>query len=101
MTATAHELSTGLQKVIDDFSAGKDSGEGIEIEQIDLLTFLEILDVLKSLALKLETELLCLRDSEAGREARTFLEREATDRLADMIPEGNVVHLKFGGANDE
>ena len=92
------ELSSGLQAVIDNFTEVEDSAEGISIEQAELLKLLEILRTLHSLAPNLEIEVRCLRDMEAGREAGSFVEDEATALLSDMLPAvaGNVVTPDFG-----
>lgn len=91
------ELSTGLQAVIS--SPGvEDSPEGIAIEHAELAKLLNILRTLHSLATNLEIEVRCLRDMEAGRQAGSFVEDEATELLTEMLPvvDGNVVTPDFG-----
>lgn len=92
------ELSSGLQAVIDNFTEVEDSPEAISIEQAELLKLLDILRTLHSLATNLEIEVRCLRDMEAGRQAGSFVEDEATELLTDMLPavDGNVVTPDFG-----
>lgn len=92
------ELSTGLKDVIDNFTEVEDSPEGITIEQAELLKLLQIMRTLHSLATNLEIEVRCLRDMEAGRQADSFVEDEATALLSDMLPavDGNVVTPDFG-----
>jgi hypothetical protein len=92
------ELSSGLQAVISNFTGVEDSSEGVTIEQAELLKLLEIMRTLHSLATNLEIEVRCLRDMEAGRQAGSFVEDEATELLTDMLPavDGNVVTPDFG-----
>ena len=91
-------LSIGLQAVISSFPSEEDSPEGITIEHAELVKLLTILRTLHSLATNIEIEVRCLRDTEAGRAAGSFVEDEATELLADMLPavDGNVVTPDFG-----
>lgn len=98
MTECTAELSSGLQALINDFDKVTDCAEGISIEQAELLKLLHILRTLQSIATNLEIEVRCLRDMEAGRQAGSFAEDEATELLSDMLPlvDGNVVTPDFG-----
>ncbi|MBW8285780.1 MAG: hypothetical protein K0M55_19500 [Rhizobium sp.] len=99
MNGSATELSHGLQAMISDFAIHQDEPEGISIDQDQLLKLLSILRVMQEMATNLEIEVRCLRDMEAGRGARAFLDDEATAHLADLLPNvgGNVIRPDFGG----
>ncbi|NLS00208.1 hypothetical protein HGP17_25565 [Rhizobium sp. P38BS-XIX] len=90
-------LSSGLQALLDGFLAVEDA-PGITIERDQLQMLIKMISLMQSMATNLEIEVRCLRDMEASRDGRTFLEEEATVHLADLLPaiDGNVVHLNFG-----
>lgn len=97
MSAADTELSRSLQLLVDGFSEHLVDPDGIGIEQEDLQRLVLTLQVMQSMATNLEIEVRCLRDMEAGRDARTFLAEEVADHLEQLLPEvdGNVVKYDF------
>jgi hypothetical protein len=97
MSAADTELSRTLQMLVEGFSEHLVDPDGIAIEREDLQRLVLTLKVMQAMATNLEIEVRCLRDMEAGRDARTFLADEAAGHLEQLLPEveGNVVKFDF------
>jgi hypothetical protein len=104
VSAADTQLSATLQTLADGFAAHLPETDGVAIEQKDLQRLVGTLRVMQALAVNLEIEVRCLRDMEAGRDARVFLDDLATSHLEELLPEtdGNIVRFDFvaGRKND-
>lgn len=94
--SASSELSIGLQALVNDLSPFEGEVDGVSIEQAEVRRLLLILRTMQALATNLEIEVRCLRDMEAEAEAHRVLEDEATDQLADLLGDGNVIRPQFG-----
>lgn len=90
------ELSEGVIGLLETFEPHL--GSDIEIEAKNLSKVVQILRVMRQLALDMEQELAAHRLGETGREASGFLEKEATSQLVGLVrdPEGKVITPEFG-----
>ncbi|WP_160009838.1 hypothetical protein [Rhizobium sp. 18055] len=97
MSTVDTQLSSTLQMIVEGFAVHLVEPDGIGIEQADLQRLVSTLQVMQAMATNLEIEVRCLRDMEAGRDARTFLAEEAASHLEQLLPEvdGNVVKFDF------
>ena len=98
--SAAPKLSDGIGFVLGIFEEHGDIAEGqiVEIDAEGVRLLIESLSMMRKYAINLEIELACLRDMEAGREIRSFLDSEATAHLSDMMQEteSKVVRPNFG-----
>ncbi|CAD7055298.1 hypothetical protein RHAB21_00691 [Pseudorhizobium halotolerans] len=94
------KLSASLQRLLTPMLPHADLPEGatVEIEAAGMRSMINALQIMQKMALNMELELACHRDTEAGREMRTTMEGEATDQLDDLIAEtsGKIIRPNFG-----
>jgi hypothetical protein len=97
MSGSDTQLSRSLQALVDGFLPLQGEPDGVSIDQDELQKMVAMLQVMQALATNLELEVRCLRDMEAGRGARDFLDEEASAHLSDLLPEvdGNIVRPDF------
>ncbi|MCB5204221.1 hypothetical protein LH464_17280 [Neorhizobium sp. T786] len=93
-------LSVSLQQMLASMEPHADipEDEAVEFDGPAFRSMINALQIMQKIAVNMEIELACHRDTEAGREMRKSMEGEATDQLSDLIAEasGKIIRPNFG-----